>query len=353
MKLIEGVSDMETNDVLGEREIKVNVNYDQAAKLGLTVDAIGNAVRTALSGSMVSKVTLDNKEIDLNVKYSDDYRTSAKDLINIKIMDAQGNLVPLSSVASIKETNGQYEIKRFDYKRSKTITGNVDGVKINSGEANKALTNIFNELTSKYNDVTLVYGGEEEATKESMQSLGQALILSLMGIFGLLVFLFKSYLRPFIIMTTIPLGLIGFSIAFFFHDRAISFMAMIGVIGLGGIIVNSGIVLISFIDEMRAEGKLPLDEVLAKASGIRLRAVCVTSLTTISGLIPTAYGIGGSDSMLVPMTMAMAWGLTSGTILTLIWVPCAYAILEDFNVFISKIPFLKKFASGEIHVVKA
>ena len=80
-----------------------------------------------------------------------------------------------------------------------------------------------------------------------------------------------------------------------------------------------------------------MEEILAKASGMRLRAVFVTSLTTISGLIPTAYGIGGSDAMLVPMTLAMAWGLTSGTILTLVWVPCAYAILEDWSKLMSKI----------------
>ena len=142
-------------------------------------------------------------------------------------------------------------------------------------------------------------------------------------------------------MTTIPLGLVGFSIAFFLHNRPISFLAMIGVIGLAGIIVNAGIILISFIDEMKEEGKLPLEEILAKASGMRLRAVFVTSLTTISGLIPTAYGIGGSDSMLVPMTLAMAWGLTSGTVLTLIWVPCAYAILEDWTQLLNKFSFKK------------
>ncbi|MCR9203492.1 MAG: efflux RND transporter permease subunit, partial [Halobacteriovoraceae bacterium] len=151
----------------------------------------------------------------------------------------------------------------------------------------------------------------------------------LIGIFALLVFLFRSFLRPVIIMTTIPLGLLGFSIAFWGHQRPISFLALIGIIGLGGIIVNSGIVLISFIDQMRDEGNFSLDEILVKASGLRLKAVLVTSLTTISGLLPTAYGIGGTDAILVPMTLAMAWGLTSGTVLTLIWVPCAYAILED------------------------
>ena len=87
-----------------------------------------------------------------------------------------------------------------------------------------------------------------------------------------------------------------------------------------------------------------MNEILAKASGMRLRAVLVTSLTTISGLIPTAYGIGGSDALLIPMTLAMAWGLTSGTILTLVWVPCAYAILEDFISMVNRI--LRRNKSG-------
>jgi len=139
-------------------------------------------------------------------------------------------------------------------------------------------------------------------------------------------------------MTTIPLGLVGFSIAFAIHGRPISFLAMIGLIGLGGIIVNSGIVLITFIEELRAEkNAMSLHEILTKASGLRLRAVVVSSLTTISGLLPTAYGVGGSDAMLVPMTLAMAWGLTSGTILTLVWVPCGYAIIEDFSKLTKKV----------------
>ena len=138
-------------------------------------------------------------------------------------------------------------------------------------------------------------------------------------------------------MTTIPLGLFGFSVAFFLHSRPVSFLALIGIIGLGGIIVNSGIVLISFIDEMRAEGEMTLDEILVKASGMRLRAVFVTSLTTISGLLPTAYGIGGNDALLIPMTLAMAWGLTSGTVLTLVWVPAAYAILEDLTQLVDRV----------------
>jgi multidrug efflux pump subunit AcrB len=341
MSKTEGIVDLKVNDILGEQEIKVKIDYAKADELGLSVQAIGNAIRTALSGTMTTKVTLNNKEVDLNVRYSDDLRKTQADIDSIKVMDASGNLVPVSVVATTELTGGQHEINRYDFKRAKTITGGVNENLITSGVANKILSDIFASKAEKYNDVTLVFGGEAESTKESMQSLGQALIFALMGIFALLVFLFRSYLRPLIIMSTIPLGLVGFSIAFFFHGKAISFLAMIGVIGLAGIIVNSGIILISFIDQLRDEGKLSLHQILAKASGMRLRAVLVTSLTTISGLIPTAYGIGGSDSMLVPMTMAMAWGLTSGTILTLVWAPCAYAILEDWNNFISRFNLFK------------
>ena len=341
---IKGIRDLAVDDIRGENEVKVKIDYAKADRLGLTVNAIGNAIRTALSGTMASKVILDNKEVDLNVRYSDNYRVNLDNLKNVKVMDARGNLVPVGTVASVEVNDGSFEIKRFDFKRSKTLTGDVDENIITSVQANQALRLKFKELSKKYNDVSLVFGGQEESTKESMQSLGQALIMALLGIFGLLVFLFRSYLRPFIIMTTIPLGIVGFSIAFFLHGRPISFLAMIGVIGLSGIIVNSGIILISFIDQMRDEGKMQLEEILVKASGMRLRAVLVTSLTTISGLIPTAYGIGGQDSMLVPMTLAMAWGLTSGTILTLLWVPCAYAILEDWIALMAKIPVLKKFA---------
>lgn len=342
LSAVEGIRDLKINDILGEEEIKVKIDYAKADQLGLNVNSIGSSIRTALSGTMVSKVTLDNKEVDLNVRYLDSSRVDSKNINNIKTMDALGNLVPVSTVASLEVTQGSNEIKRFDFKRAKTLTGDIDESKITSIIANAKMQEFYNELSPNYPDVSLVFGGEGESTKESMQSLGEALIIALIGIFALLVFLFKSYLRPIIIMSTIPLGLVGFSIAFFFHGKPISFLAMIGVIGLAGIIVNSGIVLISFIDQLREEGKMSLHAILVKASGLRLRAVLVTSLTTISGLIPTAYGIGGSDAMLVPMTMAMAWGLTSGTILTLIWVPCAYAILEDWTDLLDRLNILKK-----------
>ncbi len=334
---VKGISDLKTDDVLGDNEVYIDIDYIKADQLGLNVDSIGTTVRAAIAGLIVSEVTLDNKDVDLMVRFKEPFRKNVKDLDSLMIMDNKGNLVPLGSIAKFREVQGAPQIKRFDYKRSKTLTGNVNDEFITAQVANKKLEELYNKYSGDYPSVSLIFGGVAESTNESMESLADALNLSLIGIFALLVFLFRSFLRPIIIMTTIPLGLLGFSIAFYLHQRPISFLALIGIIGLGGIIVNSGIVLISFIDQMRDEGKLDLHTILVKASGLRLKAVLVTSLTTISGLIPTAYGIGGTDAMLVPMTLAMAWGLTSGTILTLVWVPCAYAINEDLVTLASRL----------------
>ncbi len=350
-----GVENLNVDDVIGDDEVFVDIDYSKSARLGINVNTVGSTIRTAISGNRVSDVTLDNKEVDLVLRLKENYRQDVDALKKLVVNDPKGNLVVLDSFADFRVESGTPQIKRFDFKRSKTLTGDVDNINITSIEANKIVNDYFEKHKDEIPGISLVFGGAQESTNESMSSLFSALQLSLIGIFALLVFLFKSYLRPAIIMTTIPLGLFGFSIAFYLHQRPISFLALIGIIGLGGIIVNSGIVLISFIDEMKAEGKFSLNDILVKASGMRLRAVFVTSLTTVGGLFPTAYGIGGNDALLIPMTLAMAWGLTSGTLLTLIWVPAAYGILEDFDSLIKNrvVPFIKELFGKYIYKSKA
>ena len=336
-----GVIDLAVDDVVDANEILVKLDYQGADQRGVSVSDVGTTIRTALGGIFISDVTLKNKEVNLNVKFLDNYRTTPEDLGNIKIMDKEGNLIPLGLIAKFESQKGSPQIKRFDFKRARTITGSVEENETSAFEVNSVIKKQWAQMAKNYPEVSIVFGGVEESTQESMQSLFDALILAMIGIFALMVFMFHSFLRPFIIMMTIPLGLIGFSVAFFLHGKPVSFMALIGIIGLTGIIVNSGIVLIEFIEIARRDG-MELNDALVKASSQRLLAVVATAFSTILGLFPTAYGIGGQDQMLIPITLAMAWGLTSGTILTLVFIPPAYAIIEDWIAFISKNRFIKK-----------
>ena len=325
----EGISELRIDDVVDSDEIFIEIDEEKADRLGLDVASIGMGLVASISGIDVTNVTLNNRNVYLHVRAQKSFRDALEDLDELRVSDARGNLIPLGSVAKFEKREGVPRIKHYNFSLSKTLTGRADENVITVLEANRKLQEIFTPYQKIYPNVSIHYGGVAERTEESLTSMRDAFLFSLIGIFALLVFLFKSYIRPFVIITTIPLGLVGFSIVFFLHDKPVGFLALIGLVGLGGIIVNSGIVLISFIDALKREGHLELETLLGRASKRRLRAVVVTTLTTIGGLVPTAYGIGGSDAVLIPITLAMASGLLSGTLLTLVWIPCAYGITED------------------------
>lgn len=333
---VDGIIDIEYDDYQNDDEIAIKPDYEVLARLGLTSTDVGNTIRASLEGIPITSITLNNREFDIKVRYADEYKQTEEDIKNLTIRDAKGNLIPLYKVAKVERKEGPRMINRYNFKRSITFKANVDETKITAIEANNLIQKFFNEIKDDNPNVNIVFTGEKESTDESFESLAIAMQFALVAIFAILVFMTNSYAKPLLIMTSIPLGLLGFAVAFYLHAKPVSFLAMIGIVGLAGIVVNVGIVLISFIDEMRKHSTMPLEEILAKSSRMRLRAVTVSTLTTICGLLPTAYGIGGTDDDLVPMTLAMAWGLTSGTIVSLIWIPAAYAIIEDFDKMIRK-----------------
>lgn len=333
---IDGIIDIETNDHQSDDEISIKLDFEKIARLGLTSVEIGSAIRASFEGIPITSLTINNKEFDIKVKFDNKFKQTDKDVENITIMDRRGNLIPLKSIAKIERKEGPRVINRRDFKKAITLRANVDETKITALQANTIVQEYFKELQKDNPSVSLVFAGEKESSDESFQSLILASVFAIVGIFAILVFMTNSYVKPLIIMTSIPLGLLGFAMAFYFHHRPISFLALIGVVGLAGIVINVGIVLISFIDTMRKNSTLPLNDILAKSSGMRLRAVSVSTLTTIAGLLPTAYGIGGYEATLIPLTLAMGWGLISGTILSLVWIPCGYGIIEDCNKVLRK-----------------
>jgi multidrug efflux pump subunit AcrB len=230
----------------------------------------------------------------------------------------------------VAEENGVYTVTHKDGKRVVYVTADVDEDKITALEVNKMIKKEFAQLPEKYLGYTVSYTGEIEKQAESKANLLISFAIALSFIFIILTAEFKSLIQPFIVMMAIPFGLIGVIYAFFLHGQPIGFFALMGIVGLTGVVVNDSIVLVDFINRGRQQGK-GRRESIVEAGHIRLRPVLMTSITTVAGLVPVAYGIGGGDPFLKPLALAIVWGIAFSTVLTLINIPCLYALLDDFS----------------------
>jgi multidrug efflux pump subunit AcrB len=206
----------------------------------------------------------------------------------------------------------------------------VDTKVSSSSEVNRRMREKLAGLSRQFPNVSFHFGGEDMDTKESLRSLARAFLLAVIAIFLILIVTFRTLLQPLVILTTIPLGLISVVITFFLHGMPLSFLGMIGMVGLSGIIVNNAIVFVDFVNELRREG-LGLTESMLEAASQRARPIFLTTITTVVGILPTAYGIGGLDKFVVPIAMAMGWGLMVGSILALFALPAALAIIDDLE----------------------
>jgi multidrug efflux pump subunit AcrB len=175
-------------------------------------------------------------------------------------------------------------------------------------------------------------GGEAEESMESIKNLALTFIIAFVGIYFLLILLFNSFTQPFLVLAAIPFGIVGVIIALAIHSEPLSFIAIIGTIGLAGVVVNDSLVLVSHLNELKEQSPdKPLREIVALGTANRLRAIILTSLTTIAGVLPLAYGIGGTDYFISPMALALGYGLLFSTPLTLVLVPCLYMVWNDIG----------------------
>lgn len=333
----EGVSDVATSYDFGKKQLIINVNEEKAKQYYLTIESIAMAVRNAFRGGLATtiKPVKAEEEIDVLVRFRQDARKDMKAFENILIPNAKGNLVKLNSVAQIEEKEGIYLISHLDGKRVLYVTAQVDNKKATSLEVNRELQKQFQGLEREYPGYSVIFSGEFEDQQKSTKNLIASFLFALFLIFIILVAEFKSLFQPLIVMLAIPFGIIGVILSFWAHDiftgggRPLNFFAMMGLVGLTGIVVNDSIVLVDFINRMRREGKSRRESIL-KAGELRLRPILMTTITTVGGLVSVAYGIGGGDPFLKPMALAIVWGLIFSTFLTLIGIPCFYALMDDF-----------------------
>lgn len=339
-----GVSDITKSYDFGKKQLEIRIDEEKAKKYFLTVEQIAITVRNVFKGGVATTVKPQKAEEEINVlvrfpKDEHDEKTIFDDII---VPNSIGNLVPLKSVAKIVETEGVYLINHLDGKRVLYVTGSVDNKSVTSLEVNTEIQKEFKDILSDYLGYTIVYGGEFEDQQRTGKNLMVSYLVALFIIFILLVMMFQSLVQPFIVMMAIPFGVVGVILSFWIHDiimtainpysigRPLNFFAMMGLVGLTGIVVNDSIVLVDFINRSRLSGNNRRESIVL-AGVVRLRPVIMTSVTTIGGLVSVAYGIGGGDPFLKPMALAIVWGLTFSTLLTLIGIPCLYAIADDFT----------------------
>ncbi|MBN1794315.1 MAG: efflux RND transporter permease subunit [Candidatus Omnitrophica bacterium] len=337
LQTLKGVKDISDDYSLGKDEIRIVVDRDKAAQAYLQVGDIARTVRYAFEGGVATtiKPLKAEEEIDVKVRLPEQYRGSMEAFDKILIQNKLGNLIPLNKVASFERDQSLARIYHLDGKRVVTVGAEVNRKQITSEKANRLVMKHFEGYFNDKRGYSSELGGEFEENRTSMLSLVKALLVALFLIYVILAATFQSLIQPLIIMLAIPFGLIGVIVAFKLHHEPVSFLAGMGIIGLIGVVVNDSIVLVEFINKKRKEG-LPLREAVIQAGQIRLRPVILTTITTVGGLLPVAYGIGGNDPFLKPMALALSWGLAFATTLVIFMIPCIYLVLSDIKSFFCK-----------------
>jgi multidrug efflux pump subunit AcrB len=330
VKKLPGALDVENSYTEGKEEVQIVVNGGEAKAAGLSVAQVGRTVRAAFDGIIATRIQSLDDEVDVRVSFPKAARSSVESMGKINIPNAQGNLVPLTSIASFKSSRGVTVYDHENNEREVRVLGEIDTNTSSATQMSAAIAKFFPDLEKKYPMLTFKFGGEDEDTQESMQSLIKAFGVAALGILFILILTFGSILQPLLVLVSIPFGIIGVIWAFFFHGMPLSFMGMLGVVALAGVIVNNAIVFIDAVNQERREGYLG-NESIVRAASMRLRPIFLTTFTTVCGLMPTAYGIGGIDKFVVPIAMALGWGLVVGSILTIFVLPAAFSILDTIE----------------------
>lgn len=327
LKQINGVVDIEDSEVIGKKELIINPNKSFMGRVGLSTQEVALTLRSAFAGVIASTQRSLDEEIDIRVQLRESKANLKNQIEDIFVGTRKGDLIPLSKIAEQKEEDSRLIIQHEKFKRIINVSAQVDTQKTTAILATKELQKKIKDLTKKYQRYEIGFGGENEDTQESMASLGRAFLLAFIFIFFILILTFGSFLQPLLVLFALPLGFVGVVWALLLHGKPISFFAMLGIIALAGVIVNNAIIYIDFYNE-RIRSGLSLNEALVEAAATRLRPIILTSLTTVLGLMPTAYGIGGKDGFVMSLALALGWGLALGSIFTVLVFPALLKTAE-------------------------
>ncbi len=326
----DGVSDLYDDLRPGKPQIQVSLKQG-AKKRGFDARTVSSQLRSAFYGTTAGEIIVRDQSYEVNLKMAAKDRGSIDGLENFYLMSGAGERVPLSTVATITTTRGYASINRVDTVRTVTVTGDVDTRVANAADIISDTTKRFlPQLKRKFPGVIVDTQGQAKEMKASMGGMAKALLIGVFGVFCLLSFQFRSYKEPMVIMVTIPFAFIGVIWGHIIMGLDLSMPSIMGFVSLAGIVVNDSILLVSFVKLHTAAGKA-VAEAGKMASRERFRAVMLTSVTTIAGLLPLLSEQSLQAQVLIPLACSIVFGLLMSTVLVLIVVPCLYTILADFD----------------------
>jgi multidrug efflux pump subunit AcrB len=326
----DGVYQIRSDFLPGKNEIRLELK-PEARALGLTVDDLAKQIYAGYYGEEAVRLQRGRDDIRVKVRYTADERNRLAEMDRIRIRTQNGHEVPLFSVANLSLAPGYATITRTDGKRRVAVSAAVDSKRANANEVFAELTSsYFPQLMERYPTITVALQGEKKKMRESLSSLMVGFPLAILGIFIIIATIFRSYAQPFVIMFTVPFGIIGALLGHLLLGFDLTIMSMFGIVALTGVVVNDAIVLIERVNENLAEGMRFFDAILLGGTR-RFRAIFLTTLSTVGGLTPLIMETDFQARFLIPMALSLAAGVTFATVLTLLLIPSLLAILNDFR----------------------
>ncbi|MGB1296165.1 MAG: efflux RND transporter permease subunit [Flavobacteriales bacterium] len=327
------LKDVTDNDPQGIKEIKITLK-ENAYLLGLTLNNVMQQVRSGFFGLQVQRFQRGQDEIRVWVRYDKEERSSIKNLDDMKISTNSRINIPFSEIATYEIERGEISINHLEGQREIKVEADLKDAKTSATDMMSDIRNrIMPTIMAKYPEITPLYEGQNREATKMMNSLGTAGPIILILIYIVIVFTFRSYGQPLMLLLMVPFSLIGVAWGHWFHGFAVNILSMLGIIALIGIMVNDGLVLISKFNAFLKEG-MKFDDALYAAGKSRFRAIFLTTITTVAGLTPLIFEKSMQAQFLIPMAISIAYGIMIATFLTLFTLPILLSITNYLKVYL-------------------
>jgi HAE1 family hydrophobic/amphiphilic exporter-1 len=322
------LADIDVSYRPGRPEMQININRQAAADLGLDVAQIAATIRLLVNGDVATTFRGEGDEADIRVQVDQGEQFGQEEVLNVNLMSASGNLIPLRNVASLEIATSPNSISRINREPSITISANVVGDKT-VPSASEDMTKLLSSWQMPAG-MEVRMGGDAADQAEALGSMLLALLLGVVFVYMVLASQFGSFIQPLLIMLAMPLAIAGAIVALLLANRPLDMTAIIGFIMLMGLVVKNSVLLVDFANRARKKGA-SADEAMLIAGPVRLRPILMTSLSMILAMIPIALGLSAGGEFRQPMSIAIMGGMITSTLLTLLVVPLAYGVVIGFQ----------------------